>query len=410
MFAARAAVQHQTKIKMDEPQYARFKNKWPGLRKCNVQGAVFHGLSFVLLFSLTVADAAIGISPTIPSSIRLLNGLPSANNYTSVVIGVPIYPRAMCIIFTFLSFMAHVSISAFRTPVSLPATFVCGNTKKPKWGITLGWLAYAHNVRMRKNPLRWTEYGLSATVCFLLIQSLTGLTDFAQLSLAAAANVAMIAFGHLAERLRIAEEKDETYGTWELMQRGWFQAFLFGAVVGFVPWINIFVYFYGALSVRPTPAPWPVYTIVWGMFFNFSSFAFVMLVQHLDPKSYRALMKRLSCKRGEYPPKDTYTPAFGFFLVKNNPTTDDVDFEDWNCVCGRCGARSKTHADEDENENPEDASLTKEEKEEKPKCAGCGCFGRIVVRDFQELGEYLYVMQSFTSKAWLSWFSFFAPV
>lgn len=341
------------------PLLQRFKRKWPAARVWNAAAAAFHGLSFVLMFSLTIADAARGVSPAIPSSLRVLNGLPSANNYSSVTLAVPIYPRAMSILFTFLSMLFHFLISGFRGRVgSLP----------------VGWLQYARNVRAGKNPIRWAEYGLSATVCLLQIQSLSGLTDFAQLTGAAGCNVGMIGCGHLAERLRVAEERDPDNDRKKLWQRGWFQAYVLGCVLGICPWISIFVYFYSALVIKSAPVPWFVYTIIWGMFFQFSGFAFVMLVQHFGVESYENFTKRFSCgirrlrskkvKIGE----KSYLPALMVFLVKVGPTETDDDFEPMRAC------------------------------------------HRIVVRDFYELGEFLYVLLSFTSKTWLSWFSFFAPV
>ena len=231
------------------------------------------------------------------------------------------------------------------------------------WGesVGVGWRAYAANVRAKRSPLRWVEYAVSATLVLLQIAGLDGLTELAQLVGFAACNVGMIGCGHLAERLWAAErEVDALYRVIQpepgeakrerpaWFRRGWVQAFALGAVVGIAPWIAIVTHFHFAVVRRG--APWVVYTIIWGELFHFFvGFPAAMLVQHRRVPKNRA-------------PAEPFRTMGLFKIVR------DDDFKPL-----RCGER-------------------------------------IQVRDYYELGEFLFVFLSFSSKTFLSWFSFFAPV
>lgn len=338
---------------MDAPKPPRSR-RMRDLRWCNFLFFVSHSVSFLTILTWTAVEASNGKWPTIPTSMRLMVGLPSENTYTSRPIDVPMYPRLMSIMFAGMSATAHLLV------------VVPGNI-----GGVAGWDAYCANVRMHVNPLRWLEYGPSSTVLLLQIGGIAGLTEFAQMVCSAGCNFAMIASGHLAEKLSLAErmlQKEllkSSIPVPPMLRRAWVQAFIIGSFAGIAPWIAIFASFYGAISVHPTDVPWFVYTIIIGEFMQYFGFAVVMLVQHLSP----AYVRRWAKKMG-FSVADDHAPlkVLGLFLVDRN-----VD------------------------KRPDNDT-------QRPRCR------RIVVKDFYELGEYLYAGLSFTSKTWLTWFSFFAPV
>jgi hypothetical protein len=85
---------------------------------------------------------------------------------------------------------------------------------------------YEAVLRRGRNPFRWTEYSVSATIMILLIALVSGITDITALIGIAGANIAMILFG-----LRMERVNDQADGTvdWE--------PFVFGCIVGLLPWI-----------------------------------------------------------------------------------------------------------------------------------------------------------------------------
>jgi hypothetical protein len=130
---------------------------------------------------------------------------------------------------------------------------------------------YEDVLRRGRNPFRWTEYSLSATLMVLLIALVTGITDVTALIGIAGANIAMILFG-----LRMERVNDQASGVvdWE--------PFVFGCVVGLLPWVAIILALGGAALDAPEGQGPPgfVWAIVVSLFLLFFSFAVVQLLQY----------------------------------------------------------------------------------------------------------------------------------
>lgn len=88
------------------------------------------------------------------------------------------------------------------------------------------------------NRFRWIEYSFSATLMVLLIAAYSGITDITGLLGIAGANMAMILFGWLQERMNPPDR-----------QRTTMTAFWFGTVVGLFPWFAIGTNLVGADTV-----------------------------------------------------------------------------------------------------------------------------------------------------------------
>jgi hypothetical protein len=116
-----------------------------------------------------------------------------------------------------------------------------------------GW--YERNQRRGRNPARWIEYSVSASVMVVLIAMLTGISDVAALIAIFGANAAMIFFGLLMERQDREADVD------------WLPFWL-GCVIGAVPWIAIAAYLFGG-----DEAPGFVYAIFVSLFVLFNCFA-----------------------------------------------------------------------------------------------------------------------------------------
>ena len=120
---------------------------------------------------------------------------------------------------------------------------------------------YEANLRRGRNPARWSEYAISASLMVVLIAMLTGISDVAALIAIFGANATMILVGALMER--------ETPG------RARWTAYWFGCIAGAVPWIAIAVYLVGGDA-----PPAFVYAIFVSLFVLFNSFAVNMALQY----------------------------------------------------------------------------------------------------------------------------------
>lgn len=103
---------------------------------------------------------------------------------------------------------------------------------------TIARRAYEDDLRRGINRFRWVEYSFSATLMVLLIASYTGITDITSVIAIAGANVGMILFGWVQERVNPPGRTSTTM-----------VPFWFGALVGVAPWVAIAVNTVGADEV-----------------------------------------------------------------------------------------------------------------------------------------------------------------
>lgn len=127
-----------------------------------------------------------------------------------------------------------------------------------------GWPRYQRELGAGRNRFRWVEYSLSASLMIVLIAGITGITDVVALVGLFGANAAMIFFGwEMETKNRAGEDVD-------------WSPFVFGSIIGAVPWIGISIYLFGAGSDVPTF----VYGIFVTIFVAFNCFAVVQLLQY----------------------------------------------------------------------------------------------------------------------------------
>ena len=122
---------------------------------------------------------------------------------------------------------------------------------------TIGRKVYERDLRRGINRFRWVEYSFSATLMIVLIGFYSGITSINAVLAVIGANVAMILFGWLQERMNPPGRTSTTM-----------MPFWFGALVGIAPWISIAVNIIGAGS----SVPGFVYGIVLAQFIFFFSF------------------------------------------------------------------------------------------------------------------------------------------
>ena len=98
--------------------------------------------------------------------------------------------------------------------------------------------AYERDLRRGINRFRWIEYSVSATLMIILIAAYCGITDIAALVAVSGANVAMILFGWIQERMNPPERTATTM-----------MPFWFGTLAGAAPWVAIWINVLGADTV-----------------------------------------------------------------------------------------------------------------------------------------------------------------
>lgn len=134
---------------------------------------------------------------------------------------------------------------------------------------TIGYPRYVENLKKGKNPIRFYEYALSSSLMIVLIGMLAGVWDLGAILLMFGLNATMNLFGLLMESLN--QHTDKTDWT----------PFVFGSIAGIIPWLVVFVYFFGAVSTGgEAKPPTFVYAIIPTLFVFFNTFAINMLLQY----------------------------------------------------------------------------------------------------------------------------------
>lgn len=130
---------------------------------------------------------------------------------------------------------------------------------------TVKW--YEANLRKGINKARWIEYSISASLMVVLIAMLTGITNLYAIIGLFAVNAAMILFGWLMESMNAPSEPVK------------WTPFVFGCVVGAVPWITIAVAFANSQG-EGDGVPGFVYGIFFSLFLLFGCFALIQFLQY----------------------------------------------------------------------------------------------------------------------------------
>ena len=125
---------------------------------------------------------------------------------------------------------------------------------------------YERDLQRGINRFRWVEYSFSATLMIVLIGFYSGVTSINAVIAVIGANVAMILFGWIQERMNPPGRASTTI-----------LPFWFGTLVGIAPWISIAVNIAGSETV-----PGFVYGIVVAQFVFFFSFGLNQWLQYRE--------------------------------------------------------------------------------------------------------------------------------
>ncbi|WP_119067709.1 heliorhodopsin HeR [Aggregatilinea lenta] len=220
------------------------RSTFRSLRRFNVAMGVLHLIQGVLMLALS-NDFSVPISTYF---LKFQEGDGLVTN-PKILFDLPLGPFIAS--FLFMSALAHFA-------VSMPGIY--------EW--------YVHNLQRGINKARWIEYSFSASVMIVAIAALFGLYDIAALLLIFALNAAMILFGWMMELHNQTTEKVN------------WTAFIFGCIVGIVPWIAVGIYFVGSVS-SGEQVPGFVYAIYVSLFLFFNVFAVNQVLQYAKVGRWR---------------------------------------------------------------------------------------------------------------------------
>ncbi len=125
---------------------------------------------------------------------------------------------------------------------------------------------YERDLRRGINRFRWVEYSVSATIMIILISFYSGITSINAVIAVVGANVGMILFGWLQERMNPPGRSSTTM-----------LPFWFGTIVGITPWISIVFNVVGSETV-----PGFVYGIIVTQAILFFSFGLNQWLQYRE--------------------------------------------------------------------------------------------------------------------------------
>jgi hypothetical protein len=215
------------------------------LRTWNASLAGVHAIQALLILALSNGF-------TLPITISFLEGPPGTSTTTDTVYDLPIGPVVAA--FLLLAAVDHGLMAAPRIH---------------RW--------YEANLRVERNPARWWEYSLSASLMIVLIAMYTGISDLAALIAIFGVNVAMILFG-------LSMEYTNPPGG----PVDW-RPFLYGCVAGAVPWIAIAIQI-GYSQAQTGSVPEFVFGIFASLLVLFMSFAVNMALQYRRRGPWRSYL------------------------------------------------------------------------------------------------------------------------
>jgi len=141
---------------------------------------------------------------------------------------------------------------------------------------------YTNVIALGINPLRWIEYGITASLMIVTISALSGVSNaFLLVFQAIPLNLALMWIGgNYFEQENIGYSWPVAGKKFPKRKRVQWRFFLWGFVFFLAQWAVVFAYFFTAItSADGTPAY--VYVIVFGLFFNFNLFALNPLLHYI---------------------------------------------------------------------------------------------------------------------------------
>lgn len=232
---------------MNEPLLKKkpfFAEKVKTLKRLNLGAGLLHGVNFIVAAVLIGIYNNRSIVTTITTDFRF--SLRQQSVYQLLWVELP-FSAVTCL------FHLYLSLASEQQTHYAEYVFIKG-----------------------KNPYRWIEYGITASLMTWVILQIAGVTNvFLLIMVGIIANMVLQYQGYLMESMN-PPKRDAT--AWGPMISGWL---LFAG-----QWAVILSYFFD--QVTSTTSPWWVYTIVIGCFAQFCLFGIVQLMQYNGQTTYWA--------------------------------------------------------------------------------------------------------------------------
>lgn len=200
----------------------------------------------------------------------------------NIVVGLLLLVQAAAVVLLANDFTLPVTASYLEGPPGTPPGDMVTLLSTPIGLAVAGFLAlsgialllvatvwfggYAADLAAQRNRARWVEYALTSSMMIVLIAQITGISDVAALAAIFGVNAAMIFFGWLQEN-------------YEQPGGGWLP-FVFGCVVGIVPWLIIVFFVIAPGATSSAEPPGFVYGIIVSLFLFFNVFALNQFLQY----------------------------------------------------------------------------------------------------------------------------------
>ena len=213
------------------------------LFRWNATLALLHSVQGVAIMAISLAKSPIVTSPVVGTYLHFDQATRHLVTAQRPVWDLPIGP--MVALFFVMSAVAHFSM-AF--PVR-------------HW--------YEERLARGQNPIRWVEYSFSSSFMIVVIAALAGVQEAGTLIAIFGCNAAMIMFGWSMEIANEGRDRPQ-----------WLH-YIFGCIVGAVPWLVIFATIVIS-ATEPNSAPIPAFVIAIfvTLFVFFNVFAINMVLQY----------------------------------------------------------------------------------------------------------------------------------
>lgn len=212
-------------------------NRFKNLRRFNIIAGIAHAIQVVLMI-IFANDR------TFPITTAFLN----FNETSQTLLPAQETLFDLPLVYLVVSFSALSAIAHFI--IAFPA---------------YNW--YVDKLNKQQNPARWIEYSISSSIMIVVIAILFGVYNIATLVAIVGGNAAMNLFGWDMEMLN---EHDSEHVNWK--------PFIFGSIVGLIPWVTLAIYFIGSINSNEVPAF--VFTIFIVIFLSFNIFPINMWLQY----------------------------------------------------------------------------------------------------------------------------------
>jgi hypothetical protein len=219
------------------------KERSASLFRWNATLSVLHLAQAAAILALSFAKNPVVTSPVVGTYLRFDPATSHLVTAQRSIGDLPIGPAVA--LFLLLSAIAHFAMA-------FPAR---------RW--------YEAHLGRGQNPIRWIEYSFSSSVMIIVIAALAGVQEIGTLIAIFGANVAMILFGWSMEIANEGRERPQ-----------WLH-YVFGCIVGAVPWVVIFLtILISATEPGSAPIPGFVIAIFVTLLFFFNVFAVNMVLQY----------------------------------------------------------------------------------------------------------------------------------